>query len=172
MTTRTRWQVAEFDSADRLRRAVDVVESRGARIVDACTPYEVPGLAASLCRRRTKIPLIGFVAGLCGALIGYGIEWYTDVVDYPLNAGGRPTHAVPSFIFITFETLVLCAALAIFFGFFVLLGLPRYSHPLWTVPGFERASTDRFWLVVESGEGRGAFDGLEPIRVVELEVDR
>jgi len=169
---RQRWHVAEFDSPEQLRGAIDVLSARGIRIVEACTPFEIPGLAAALGKRRTRIPKIGFIGGLAGAVIGYAIEWYTNVIDYPLNAGGRPTHAVPSFIFITFETLVLCAALAIFVSVFALLGLPRYYHPLWEVPGFDRASTDRFWLVVEGREHDHAFDGLEPLRVVELEVDK
>jgi hypothetical protein len=171
---RRRWRVAEFDSPQRLRRAVSVLVDRGVRIEEACTPYEIPGLAALMGRRRTRIPAIGFIGGLSGAIIGYGIEWYTNVIDYPINAGGRPTHAVPSFIFITFETLVLCAALSIFFAVFTLLGMPRYYHPLWEIPGFERASTDRFWIVVEqrlTGDD-DVFDGLDPLRVVDLEVDR
>lgn len=170
MARRT-WRIAEFDSPERFRNAVERVIERGVPIEEACTPYEIPGLAARLKRRRTKIPRIGFLGGLLGAITAYWIEWYTDVISYPLNAGGRPPHAVPSFIFITFETLVLISALSIFFSFFILLGLPRYYHPLWEVPGFERATIDRFWLVVESRDD-DAFAGLEPLRVVDLEVDR
>jgi hypothetical protein len=170
MATRV-WRAAEFDSPDRFRIAAERVVARGLQVVEACTPYEIPGLAALLKKRRTKIPRVAFIGGLLGAITAYAIEWYTDVIDYPLNAGGRPTHAVPSFIFITFETLVLVSALSIFFSFFVLLGLPRYYHPLWEVPGFDRASTDRFWLVVE-GVDDEAFAGLEALRVVTLEVTR
>jgi hypothetical protein len=172
MSERRHWLVAEFDSADRLRDAVARLLDRGARIEEACTPYEVAGLSALMGKRKTRIPTIGFIGGLAGALIGYGIEWYTNVIDYPLNAGGRPTHAVPSFVFITFETLVLCSALSIFFAVFVLLGLPRYYHPLWEVPGFDRASVDRFWVVVEYEPERDLFEGIEPLRIVDLEVDR
>lgn len=170
MARRT-WRIAEFDSPERFRNAVERVVERGVPIEEACTPYEIPGLAALLKKRHTKIPRIAFLGGLLGAIAAYWIEWYTDVIDYPLNAGGRPPHAVPSFIFITFETLVLISALSIFFGFFILLGLPRYYHPLWAVPGFERVTTDRFWLVVDTADEH-AFEGLEPLRVVDLEVDR
>jgi hypothetical protein len=169
MRTVHRWRVAEFDSPAHLRDAVDRLSSRDVRIVDACTPYEVPGLAASLGVRRTKVPRIGLIGGAVGALAGYTIQWYVDAWDFPLNIGGRPPNAVPSFIFVTFETLVLCAAGAIFFGLFFVLGLPRYYHPLWEVPGFERVSSDRFWLVVEDADA-DAFAGLEPLRVVDLEV--
>jgi hypothetical protein len=168
---RRRWRIAEFDSPDRLREAARHVSDRGARIVEACTPYDVPGVSALIGRPRTKIPMFGFIGGLTGAILGYGIMWYVDAWSYPLNIGGRPNNSIPLYVFVTFETLVLCAAAAIFFGLFYLLGMPRYYHPLWEIPGFERASTDRFFLVVEPAPDRDAFADIAPLRVVDLEVD-
>jgi len=168
--TRRHWHVAEFDSPDGLRGAVEQLVGRGARIVEACSPYEVPGLAARLGKRRTAIPRIGFIGGLVGAVLAYAIQWYVNAWDYPLNVGGRPPHAVPSFIFVTFETLVLCAGLSIFFGTWFLLGLPRYYHPLWEVDGFDRVSSDRFWLVVEAPADEAPFDGIDTRRIEKLEV--
>jgi len=166
------WRVAEFDSAERLRVAIVAMQAQGIRVLDTCTPYEVPGLAKALRRNRSRVPRFAFIGGLVGAIVGYTIQWYVDAIDYPLNIGGRPNNAVPSFIFVTFETLVLCSAFAIFFGLFFVLGLPRYYHPLWEIEGFERASIDRFWVVVDGGEAPDPFNGLEPLRVVDLEVNR
>ena len=166
------WRVAEFDSAERLRAAILAMQAQGIRVLDTCTPYEVPGLAKALRRHRSRVPRFAFIGGLVGAIVGYTIQWYVDAIDYPLNIGGRPNNAVPSFIFVTFETLVLCSAFAIFFGLFFVLGLPRYYHPLWEIEGFERASIDRFWVVVDGGEAPDPFNGLEPLRVVDLEVNR
>jgi hypothetical protein len=170
--TRQPWQVAEFDSAERLRAAADRLAARGARIVEACTPFEVPGLRGVEVRRRTGIPRAAFVGGLAGAIAGYGIQWYVDAWSYPLNIGGRPNDAIPPYVFVTFETLVLGAAFAIVGAFVYLLGLPRYYHPLWEVPGFERASSDRFFLVVERDPAQDLFEGLSPLRVVDLEARR
>ena len=58
--------------------------------------------------------------GIVGAIGAYFLQWYSAVVDYPINAGGRPLHSWPSFIPATFELAVLGAALAAFFGFLAL----------------------------------------------------
>jgi len=168
---RQHWHVVEFDSAERLREAVAALRGRGAHIVDACTPYEVPGLSALVGSRPSPIPMFGFVGGLVGAIIGYAIQWYVDAWSYPLDIGGRPNSAIPPYVFVTFETLVLCASFAIFFGLLFRLGLPRYYHPLWEIDGFDRVSSDRFFVVVERRDDGDLFAGLTPVRVVDLEVE-
>lgn len=168
---RRHWCVAEFDSPERLRDAVASLVGRGIRVIEACTPYDVPGLGALIGRQQTGIPQLAFIGGLVGAIAGYGIQWYVDARSYPLDVGGRPNDAIPPYVFVTFETLVLCAALAVFLGLLYLLGLPRYYHPLWEIEGFERVSSDRFFVVVEQTTDCDAFAGLEALRVVDLEVE-
>ena len=53
-----------------------------------------------------KIVLAG---GITGALAGYGLEYWTQVIDYPMNIGGRPFHSWVSFIPPAFETTILFA---------------------------------------------------------------
>ena len=36
------------------------------------------------------------------------------------------------------------------FGTFILNGLPTFYHPVWNVPQFARASSDRFFVCIES----------------------
>jgi hypothetical protein len=44
----------------------------------------------------------------------------------------------------------LISAFAIFFGLWLLLGLPRPYHPVFEVEAFRSASSDGFWLSVEA----------------------
>ncbi len=63
-------------------------------------------------------------------------------------AGGRARGL--AFIPITFEMMVLSAALTGFVVLLVLARLPELWHPVFDVPGFERASIDRFWVGIDA----------------------
>ena len=91
-----------------------------------------------------------FPFALAGGAGAYFIQWYLNAYDYPLNVGGRPPHAAPAFVPITFETTVLVAALSGFVIFLALSRLLRLYHPVFEVEGFERASIDQFWLGIDA----------------------
>jgi hypothetical protein len=90
-----------------------------------------------------------FIGGIGVAALAYGAgEFYTAVVNYPYNAGGRPLHAWPAFMLVPFATGILAASITGLIVFFYETGLPRLHHPLFAVEGFEQASQDRFWLML------------------------
>ena len=115
------------------------------------SPFPLPGSSQAVGLRPSKLPYLALVCGLGGASAAYLIQWFANSVNWPLNVGGRPVHSAPSFVPITFETGVLIAGFSIFFGLWLVLGLPRPYHPVFEVEGFRSASTDSFWLSVEAG---------------------
>jgi hypothetical protein len=99
--------------------------------------------------RRSNIRIAMFIGGIGVAALAYGAgEFYTAVVNYPYNAGGRPLHAWPAFMLVPFATGILAASITGLIVFFYETGLPRLHHPLFAVEGFEQASQDRFWLML------------------------
>jgi len=169
---------AEFDDEAPFVAAVSALREHGYKKVEAYSPYPVPHVSAALSSHRSPLPLIVFASGVIGGLLGYWIQWFANAVSYPLNIGGRPTHAVPAFFIPTFETTVLFAALAAFLGLFALLRLPRPWHPIFEVDGFERASIDRFWIAVDARDPLAnasttprALESLHALRVVQLSGD-
>jgi hypothetical protein len=142
--------IAEFETHHELLAAAALARDRGYRRMDAYSPFPVEGLPEALGRRRTRIPLLVLIGGICGGLGGYFMEWYANVVSYPINIGGRPLNSWPSFIPITFELTVLGAALSAFFGSMALNKLPQPYHPVFGALHFERASIDRFFLCIEA----------------------
>ncbi len=144
--------MAEFDSGPALVDGLAALRAVGLSHLDAYTPYEVEGVQATLGVRRSRLSWIVLASGLFGAGAAYLLQWWINVIDYPLNIGGRPYHSSPAFIPITFEMGVLFAAGAALISAIVLGGLPRLWHPVFEVDGFERATIDRFWLAVNRGE--------------------
>ena len=167
--------MAEFDNPTALVAAAERARLAGYRKMDAYSPIPIEELSEALGLRRTRLPVLVFLGGLAGGLGGYGLEYWSSVLEYPLNIGGRPFHSWPQFIPVTFETTVLGAALTCFFAMWALNGLPQPYHPVFNAPAFARASTDRFFLVIESADPRFALDktrefleGLHPVGVSEV----
>jgi Protein of unknown function (DUF3341) len=167
--------MAEFVTPEQILDAARRARVAGYVNMDAYTPYAVEGLSDELGLARTQIPFIVLVGALIGAGVGFFMQWYSMAVDYPFNVGGRPYNSWPVFLPITFEVMVLVAALSALLGMMFLNGLPRLRHPVFNVPAFDFASQDRFFLCIEATDPK--FDpeatrqflaGLNPKQVVEV----
>jgi hypothetical protein len=90
------------------------------------------------------------VGGIFGGSLGFGMQWYANVIDYPINVAGKPYFSWPAFIPVTFELTVLFAALFGAFGMLALNHLPKLYHPLFAINEFGRASKDRFFICIQS----------------------
>lgn len=172
---RPRCILVEFPTADRLLHAAHVMRAAGHTDLRAFSPFPVEGLAEALGRRPSRVAALTFVAGVAGGVGGFFMQWYSAVIDYPLNIGGRPLNSWPMFVPVTFELTVLCAALAAFVAAIAGGALPALRDPLLEAPGFELVTRDRFFLVVpvadagpDSGRLIERIAGLDPIRCVEL----
>jgi hypothetical protein len=167
--------MAEFDTPGQLVTAAERTRLVGYKKIDAYSPIPIEELNEALDLKRTRLPLIVLIGGICGGLAGYGLEYWSSVIEYPMNVGGRPFHSWPQFIPVTFETTVLGAALSAFVGMWALNGLPQPYHPVFNVPAFERASRDRFFLVIETADPRfdaqatrAFLEGLHPVGVSDV----
>jgi hypothetical protein len=150
--------MAEFETPEELLEAARAAYSAGYRKMDGYSPLPVEGLASALGRRRSAIPLLVLAGGITGGLGGYFMEWFAMAKDYPIDIGGRPLHSWPAFIPITFELTVLCASLTAIVSMLAFNRLPQPYHPVFNVPEFARASTDRFFLCIESSDPRFETD--------------
>lgn len=143
--------MAEFGDATTLVEAAKRTHAEGYRKVDAYTPFPMHELfeALEINDRRLQFGVLG--AGFVGAFVGFGLCYWTQVIAYPLNIGGRPFNSWPSFIPVTFELTILFAAFATVVGMIVLNGLPMPYHPVFNVQRFaERASQDGLFLAIEA----------------------
>jgi ActD protein len=173
--------IAEFEHAEDILNAARWTHEAGYYRMDAYTPFPVEGLSEELGHRDKYVPWIMLAGGVMGALGGFSFLYFTMVVDYPMNIGGRPaspgSFGWPFFIPITFEMTVLLSALSGVVGMFLINGLPMPYHPVFDAPHFERASSDRFFLCIEARdprfdreETRKFLESLNPLRVSEVEL--
>jgi hypothetical protein len=146
--------MAEFADATELVAAAKAAHAAGYRQMDAYTAAPIHGLAEALGHDDRRVQKMTFTGGVLGFLGGFALCYWTSVIDYPLNIGGRPLNSWPQFIPVTFETTVLGAALTCFIGMWALNKLPMPYHPVFNVPAFDRASRDRFFLCIEATDPR------------------
>ena len=151
---------AFFDHPDALLRAALAARKAGFQKVEAYSPFPIPELEDAVNVPKDRVALLALLGGVVSGSLGYFMQWYANVVDYPINVGGRPYHSWPAFIPITFELTILGAALSASFGMLILNRLPFLSHPIFMTKGFERASMDQFILCIRSDDLKYQKEGL------------
>jgi Ni/Fe-hydrogenase subunit HybB-like protein len=168
--------MAEFTDPEALVKQARVAHQAGYRKLSAYSPFPIEELPAALGLRRSNLPLLVLLGGMVGAVVGFGMQYYAAVIDYPWNIGGRPYNSWPSFIILTFEMTILFAAGTAVLGMLLRNGLPQPYHAVFNAPRFRHASQDRFFLCVEAHDPK--FDltqthqflaSLGPAEVVAVE---
>lgn len=168
--------LAEFDDAVQFRgAALRARHEGGYRCMDVYSPFPVEGLDGVLGDTRDHVPLFVLLGGICGGVGTFALEWYSAVLNYPINVGGRPTDSWQAFLPPALEMTILFAVL---FGVLaMLLGnrLPRLHHPLFGVEAFERASRDHFFLLLRADDpefdadrARIFLESLSPLSIEEV----
>jgi hypothetical protein len=157
---RSLWGVlAEFDTPARLLRAARGVRDAGFTRWDCHAPFPVHGLDRAMGLRDTALPRLVLVCGAAGLGAAILMQTWMNAVDYPLIVSGKPLFSLPAQIPIGFEMTVLAAAIAAFGGMFALSRLPRFHHPVFGSARFARATSDRYFIVIEAADPR--FDAHE-----------
>ena len=113
------FMVATFSDADSLVKAVKATTRENFKVYDVYAPYPIHGLDEAMGIRRSRLPWVTFIVGLSaltGALI---LQFYTSVLDWPLNVGGKPNNSTLAFLPITFELTVLLGGLSTVAALFI-----------------------------------------------------
>lgn len=142
--------LASFVDAGALIKTARWAKTAKFTLADAFTPFPVEGMAELLGSRSTRLRVYMFFGGMLFAAAAYALEYWTAVYDYPINSGGRPLNAWPAFMLFPFAVGIFGAAFFGFVGFLLHSGLPRLHDPLFAIPGFERATQDRFVLALQA----------------------
>ena len=142
--------MAEFDDPGGLVKAAKQTYAAGYRQIDTFSPYPIEEAWEAIGQHDTRLSKIVLGGGLTGLLSGLALQEWVHHIAYPINIAGKPLNSWPQFIPVTFELTILFAALSGVIGMIVLNGLPMPYHPVFNVARFERASRDKFFLLIES----------------------
>ena len=141
--------VATFSDAETLLHAVRALTREDFRIYDVYAPYPIHGLDAAMGVRRTRLPWVTFVVGCCALALALTFQFYTTVLDWPLNVGGKPDNSTLAFVPICFELTVLLSGLATVAALFLRARLyPGKRESLFA----EGVTDDTFALVLRKSE--------------------
>lgn len=169
--------MAEFDNPTHLVAAARRTYEAGYRRINGYSPFPIEELSEAIGFRHTILPVIVLIGGIIGGTAGFLMQYWMEVIDYPLNVGGKPFNSWPAFIPITFECTVLFAAFAAVFGMLALNKLPQPYHPVFNAPNFALATRDSFFLVIEASDRKFEHDqvmsflrDLKPKDVLDVEV--
>jgi hypothetical protein len=146
--------MAEYESGQALVDAARTTMAQGFTKVEAYTPVPIEELNDIIHKKRTILPKLVLTGGLTGMATGFGLQYWASVIEYPMNVGGRPMASWTAFIVPSYELTILFASLTAAIGMALLSGLPRPYHPVFNVERFSLASSDKFFLVIESTDAR------------------
>ena len=165
--------MAEFDSAQAVVDAARKTMAEGYTRVEAYSPVPIEELNDIIHKRRTILPKLVLAGGLTGMGTGFALQYWASVIEYPMNVGGRPLASWTAFIVPSYELTILFSALTAAIGMLTLSGLPQPYHPVFNVERFSMASSDKFFLVIEStdpkfGHATAFLKGLGPKGVYDV----
>lgn len=150
--------LGELADASALLEAVKTLRGENVRELDTHTPFPVHGIERALGLPRSTVGWWALVGGLTGAVAAYATQLYFNWWEFPLNIANKPPHSPPVYVPVTFELMVLFAALTIVGSLVVhFWGFPRPHHPVFEHEAFvQSASASGFWVSVSTQVGEDA----------------
>lgn len=109
--SKKRFLLGIFTQEDKAVEAIRELRCANVPIYDVFTPYAVHGLEDVMGIKRSRLPIVCFIAGLIGLVLALAFQTWVFTSSWPMNIGGKPHFALPAFIPVTFELTVLVGGL-------------------------------------------------------------
>jgi hypothetical protein len=145
---------AEFAGPKDLFHAAEKVRDKGFNWWDCYTPFAIHGLDKAMGLRKSYVGLFTLFGGATGFVVAFLLETITSVYIYPMDTQGKPYFSLPGFVPILDLLTILLSAIISITGMTMLCQLPRLHHPLWEWDAFNRATHDKFFIVIEANDPR------------------
>jgi hypothetical protein len=147
---------AMYDDDDVLKDGAKKLVSKGVKIAEVFSPFPIHGIDPIIGIKNTRLGILAFIYGLTGTTLATLGMRYFMIVDWPMNIGGKPSFSylenMLSFVPITFEFTVLCAAHGMAITYLLrnktLPGMPAQNPD-------PRTTDDRFVMEIRTSENHG-----------------
>lgn len=160
---RTWGLLAQYETPADIYHASEKIRDAGFTRWDTCTPFPVHGLDRAMGLKPSPLPWFVLVIGASGSIFALAFMIWAMKYDFPIVVSGKPLLSIPAFTPIWYEFTVLSSCLTIFFGNWILCRLPMLYYPAFKSKAFERATDDKFFVVIEATDPK--FD-LEKTRAL------
>jgi len=144
---------AMYDDDDVLKDGAKKLVSKGVKVTEVFSPFPIHGIDPIIGIENTRLGIMAFIYGLTGLTLATLGMRYFMIVDWPMNIGGKPNFSylenILSFVPISFEFTVLCAAHGMAITYFLrnktLPGMPAQNPD-------QRTTDDRFVIELRTSE--------------------
>lgn len=144
---------AMYDDDNVLKDGAKKLVSKGVKVTEVFSPFPIHGIDPIIGVKNTRLGIMAFIYGLTGLTLATIGMRYFMVVDWPMNIGGKPNFTyldnILSFIPISFEFTVLCAAHGMAITYFLrnktLPGMPAQNPD-------PRTTDDKFVMELRTSE--------------------
>lgn len=145
-----------FHTPDEALAAASRVRDARYTRFDVLTPFPVHGMDEAMGLPRSWVPWVTAVMATVGIVTAQAMMVYMMVFDWPMNYGGKPFWAWPSFVPITFELMVLFSGIAT--AVVAIWAGRRRNVPQPPGAADIRATSDRFVLWIPSTDPNFKLD--------------
>ena len=112
----SQYKVGVFNEEEAMLSAFRKMKEQEIEIEDVFTPYPIHEVLENH-GRKSKITVVGWFYGFFATLGVLAFLIYTAVIDWPLNYGGKPSNAFPSFLVITIILTIFSITILAFLPF-------------------------------------------------------
>jgi hypothetical protein len=141
-----------FGDEETLLAAFRKMKEQEIEIEDVFTPYPVHEILEKH-GRKSRITIVGWFYGFFATVGVLAFLYYTAVIDWPLNYGGKPSNAFPSFLVITIILTIFSITILSLFTFSWRANLwPSNEKPIY----HPRATDDKFVILVKKEKADAA----------------
>ncbi len=140
------FKIGVFDEEKKFLSSIMSLKENEFVIYDVFTPYPVHEVF-HLLKRKSRLPTAAYFIGLGAIIATLAFLYYTSVISWPTDYGGKPFNSFPSFIVVTIIITILIVTVA---------SLALFSARSKLFPGRDntifdlRATDDKFVIVVNT----------------------